>query len=284
MLQILKGEDRMETVRNYYEEIQECLNNEEVGKYEVLTINTFCATCQKYYYYHLIREKMKKAERVLKNYFDESEYMAQRKLDMDKEIKPSFSLVDKMYLEFLGEIYDEYYSDKMNYEEFINSNSFRENIAKCFIDVPNTLVNRISDIWQYAEDNNLLDYVYDRHDFSFIHNSISEVREALCMSMPSIDLCVEKVIVPELLEKIVTCLRQKNVPGAIFTIAPISRALSEGRYYSYTSQKGNTNVFFNISSDYNLKQLSKRIEDIKQFVASYEEAMNELNKYREISV
>lgn len=275
----------MEKETKYYEEIQEYLKNEAVGKELVAKIDTFCAKCQRYYHYHLIREKMKSAERVLKDYFDESEYVAQRKLDMNKETLPSFSLADKLYLELLGEIYDEYYADKMNYEEFINSKYFRENITKCFKEVPDMLVDTLSNILEYAEKNyNLADYVYDRHDFSFIHNAIKEIREALRMPVPSIDLSVEKVIAAEQLEKIIAYLNENNIGGAIFTIAPITRALWDGSYSSYTPKSGHKSVFFNISSDYNLTEISKRIENIKKLVALYDETMNILNEYREMSI
>lgn len=274
----------MENVRHYYEEIQEGLKNENVGKESVATVNAFFRTCQQYYHYHLIREQMKNAERILKNYFDESEYIAQRKVDMNKETLPSFSLTDKLYLEFLGEIYDEYYVNEIDYDEFINSECFSENIIKCFKKTPDMLIDMLANILKYAVDNNLLDYVYDRNDFSFIHNAVKEVREALCMSRPSIDICVEKVVVAVQLEKIIACLNENNIAGAIFTVAQMTRALSDGSYSSYTPKSRHNSVYFNISSEYNLLQISKRIEDIKKLVSVYDATMDELNKYREISI
>ena len=275
----------MESKKNYYEEIQKCLQKENVSKEVVSTVNALCVACQKYYHYYLIRKSMKRAEDTLQKYFDESEYMSQRKLDMNKEVLPKYSLTDLLYLEFLGEIYDEYYAEKMNYDEFLYSEYFSENIRKCFKEVPDMLVDILVDILRYAEENsNLFDYVNKKQDFAYLHNAVKEMRNALSLPVPNINICVENMIDAKQLEKILQYLNENNIAGTILNVAPITRNLSDGSYSSYTPKSGHNSIYFNIPSEYNLKQLSKRIEAIKKMVSLYDETVNKLNEYREISV
>lgn len=277
--------------RNYYEKIQSGLQNFSGSEEAVKAINTLCRICQQYYHKYLIREKMKSAEQIFKNDFDETEYMAQRKLDMYKDKRLRFTVSEKLYLEFMGEIYDKYYANEMKYDELINSLSFDENIAKCFKIVPTQLINKLTDIMEiiskYSEVKEydpLISYIYERHNFSYIHNAMNVIKDALKLPVPAIELSVEKVIVQDKLEMIVNYLMQDNIAGALFTAAKMTRALSEGKCYSYTSMSGHSVVCLNYLCEYNLKEMEKRIESIKNFVESYDKEMEKLNKYREMFI
>ena len=275
----------------YYGRIQECIKNMEISRPNASTVNSFFAGCRKYYYYTLLREGMKDAERRLKDCFDESEYIAQRKIDSNKVPPLRFDLESRLYLELLGEIYDEYYAGDMSYNRFMHDifssdESLRKSIRKCFKEEPGALVEKFAGIFNEvadADSDNLMMYAFRRHDFSYIHDAAAEMGRVLDgTQVPPLDVSVEKVIAKEQLEIILDYLEHGSIGGAMFTIAPITRALTDGQYASYTP--GRKKVFFNLNSEYNLIELEKRVNDIKAFLRKYCDIMNELNCYREMSV
>ena len=121
-------------------------------------------------------------------------------------------------------------------------------------------------------------------DYLLIMSLLNVIKDALKLPVPAIELSVEKVIVQDKLEMIVNYLMQDNIAGALFTAAKMTRALSEGKCYSYTSMSGHSVVCLNYLCEYNLKEMEKRIESIKNFVESYDKEMEKLNKYREMFI
>ncbi len=274
----------MKNEKNYYQEIRRYQQNLTEKEAAVVNLDSLFFPCQQFYHYYSIRNQISSAEKVLQNYFTPDNYIAQRKINANADVKATFTLKDKLYLEFLGEIYDEYYSNKMNYEEFILDEEWKELVSRCFNKKPNTLLDILSGIMDYALRSDLEDYIYRKHDFSKIHNAMVILKEGLNLSMPSLEESAEKVIAEKQLERINDYLEYGNIPGAIFVIAPIRRALWDGEYKSYLPKSGHKTVYFNIASEYNTVQLKNRVNALEELLKDYEIEMKEINNLRKMFV
>lgn len=261
--------------KNYFEEIQRLLKGAEKN---ISSINTLCSLCQQYYWKYLIRENVKQAEKVLQCYFDEENLIAIRK--KKKESSERFELEEKLYLEFLWEIRDKYYCNK-KMEEIVHDINWKNLINDCFIECPSEYLTNISTIFKKAK-GKLENYILERHDYTNMHKAMESVRYGISIPAPSVRDSVEKVIAEERLEIIIAYLERKDnigSVGALLTVAPITKALYSGSYRKYLSGK---TIFFNIKSDYNLKELEKRVNDIKDLLERYEDTIDELKKYRKL--
>lgn len=282
MAQKIEEVNNMEEKGSSYEEIQGYLSKVTANPYQISIINALFEACQKYNWRYEIREHMEMAERILQSYFDESDYIAQRKINLNKVPKPRFSLSDKLYLEFLGRIYDEYYKDKMGFEDLINQEDLSECVSNCFRETPPHLLDALSGVMDYAKENSeLSDYVYERHDYSSLHEAISGARAALEIPAPPKGLSVEKVIAPNWLEGIADSLKSNNIAYAVFAAAKMTRSLTDGKFRAKTHDR--EDGYFNLKSEYNLKELEKRIQAIRNLVKEYDDIMEELDGYCQIS-
>uniref|UniRef100_UPI004056D3FC hypothetical protein n=1 Tax=Acetatifactor sp. TaxID=1872090 RepID=UPI004056D3FC len=272
----------MRNERNYYEEIQKGLQNVTANKEQVATVKTFCKVCQQYCWYYDIRHNMIDAEKVLQCHVPEDKQLTNKKT---KSPKSKISLTEKLYLELLGEIHSEYYKDKMSYNTFIKSKNLTELIASCFNEKPKMLINKIIGIMEAIYDDiELIGYADIKKEYSKVHKVMPIVRNALQTPAPSIESSVERLIAKQQLETLISYLQNDNIAGALFTIAPITRAIFDGEYKSFIPKNDFKSVFFNLKSDYNLTRTKNYVEAIQELLEEYDESMEELNDYRSMSV
>ena len=278
----------MDNGRNYYEEIRNVLETIP-SESTVRTVNALCTACREYFWYHTIREKMSGAEENLQNYYDQEEFIAQRKY---LRLKPRkrFSMRDKLYIEFLQEIHKKYkeMGGRDGFETFmdenISSNNMEEHFTKineCFKAGQETLIRQL----QETEKNGLaIDeynfYMLQKHDFGNIHQAMKEVRKALKTERPPIDASLEAVVTKEMLERIVFLLNSEANISATFVTAPVLRALYDGHYQRHTDKKNNSSVYFNLKSEYNLVEIRNRVNATKNLLKEYNSIMKEIAGYR----
>lgn len=276
----------MEMKTNYYEEIQKGVERLDGTKIYVRTLNEFFSKCQLYYWHYIIRKKTEETEPVLKDYYIPEEFISKKETEEDSPEKTKYDLCDKLYLEFLSEIQQKFYKGKkgFGFDKFLDRRTFEKDINDCFRTEQKKLLDNIARIKEVArkfdkQKEGFINSFYKKQDCRSIHNAMKIVREALNTEKPTVDVSVEAVISEEWLKKILDYLNEDCLPGAVFSVAPISKALGDGTYHKYI--KGNNQVFFNLKSDYNLEQLKNRMKATKRLLEDYDYVMEELDGYRQ---
>lgn len=249
-----------------------------VSEYFRNPVVAFGDACQEYYYYYQINEKCESAMLVLKHYLDDEELINKRDENSDKQ--KSLPIFNKLYIEAIWNIYRNHYVEKTEndfFKEIIQNDKRKKYIMELLNVEKNSdfllSVNSYIEYWveNYENCNKIKDLRLEN-----LHHSIETVKEAFKIPMPTKEESVEDIIRPEILSQILDFLNDENYPACVFTVAPITRALTVGATKKYSSN--NKNGFFTLNFLYNLDELKIRIEGLKRLLEDYNEAKEEIEE------
>lgn len=257
---------------NYYREIMKYLEEKPMEEPYGNTATGFFEACQLYYGYYLINDKIRNAKKTLKNYMNEENYIARKNRNSgsnDTE-RIQLEIEEKMYIELLLNIYNQYYTDVYSWYDIINEKENQERILREHLKnvQPNFIRNLSCIVVKYDT------YALKKPDITNIHEAMDTLKEALKTTLPPMEESVEKVISSEYLELLLNQLKCNNIGGFVMTIGQIRRALTEGTYHKYI--KGNSNVFFNLKCDYNLNEIKNYVNALQDLLALYEDTKKEI--------
>lgn len=279
---------------NYYEEITEELKTVPEGVKIADAVNGLFQTCQKYAWLHGMNEAVNPAKNVLQNYFEEGEGITNQPIKEERARRQSLSIPTKLYIEFSCNLYTKYYTDKTEkdfFKEIINSYNRQEKIKQLLLECNKSQKEKLfSNEKELISLANAIDSsIHEWMDFDNatcmknlslekLHNAMKIVDD-VDSSMPSIAESVEEIIVADILQSILDDLRNKQYPSVLFTVAPITKALTIGKVSNYTPIKENTNIFFTKAKfSYNCPQLEENLIKIQDLYDEYMELKGELNE------
>lgn len=253
-----------------------------VSEYFRNPVLAFLDACQEYYYYYQMNEACESVIQVLTHYLDAEEQINDgNKKNKESSKKKSLPIVNKLHIEFLWNIYKNHFAEKTEkdfFEEIIYNYEKREKFIKRFLDADKDTIfwgyiNSHVEEWEdnYENCNKIKDLKLEN-----VHHSIEILKEAFKIPMPTKEESVEDIIRPEILSQILDFLNAKNYPACVFTVAPITRALTVGATKKYSADKENR--FFTLNFLYNLEKLKIRIEGLKQLLEDYNEAKEEIEE------
>lgn len=248
--------------------------------------------CQRYLTYYEMNQKLNSAKGVLDNYLNAEDCLNTRKQKGDREREPSLNITSKLYIEFFWEKYKEHYNNKGEknverkfFNEIINGGNIGRAIDKAWGEIfsdskkdMNSLKESVIDsIMEWASYDNAT-YIKNLN-LSNLHNAMIDFEKGIKITVPSIEESIEIVIAPDILDFFLDCLRDEAYPSCLFTIAPMARALFDGKINSYI--KGNTTVYFNFvkGHEHNLSQLEKYINVLQGLYDEYIEVRTEIEEY-----
>lgn len=123
---------------------------------------------------------------------------------------------------------------------------------------------------------------HERHDnkinLNNIHSAMNELENVFATPLPTVEESVTMVISKNQLETMITYLNECKVHGFMFTIAPILRTLTSGKYSNSVPN------FFNLPCEYNLEQLklyiegNENVEGLRGLYEQYKATKEELDK------
>lgn len=269
---------------NIYNEIQHELMGTPFFAKE--PIETLFKMCQKYYHLYQIDENTRTAQKTLQHYLDE-EYLIAKRSTTERKRQKSLEMSSKLYIEFLWKIYNDSYRQKWGklteknfFEKVIYAQDRKEKIVDLLqVDMNSSLfmcVNSSINNWVGNYDN-----CSRMEDLNLenLHNAMKSVKQKLDIVIPSIEESVEDLIEPQMLLEILHLLKEKNYPACTFLVAPITRALTVGAVTKYTRKEKNTTIYFTEKLLYNLEDLNKRIDGLKELLSEYSEIQEDLKKF-----
>lgn len=251
--------------------------------------NTLFQCCSRYWRLYKINNEIRDEKNVLKNYLEGGDGLAKQKAKKNRERMVSLDITSKLYIEFMWKVYGKHYKDKTEkdfFNEIIDGN-YEKNIPRIleevFRDTKHLTEKEIKvladEIIMSVRDwncNYYPKYIENLH-MDNLHAAMEKLDK---LDIPEQDVAesVKEVLSPEVLKTILYYLKAENYPSCIFTIAPVTRALTEGEIKSYTPAKGNTSVFFNKRFEYNLTQLEEYITKLQDLYEEYIEVKNKLDE------
>lgn len=252
-------------------------------------LTNFGEGCQKFLWLSDIYNELEDAIKILKNYIEEGDGLANRKSKGNREKQVSLCIPSKLYIEFIYTVYNYDCSNVAKkayfFKDIINN---PECLSKIRI-----LLNKYFKDESYTEDNiemlakeieaSITEWTdsYSASNFrelnmKKLHIAMKKLDE-LDIPMLSIPQCVDKLIVPEKLNEILTYLKKGAYVNCLFTIAPITRALTIGEIHHFTPD--NTTVFINRKISYNCEELESYLKKLQDLYDEYTEIKNELDSF-----
>lgn len=241
-------------------------------------IETFFLVCQDYYWNYQINETCSEVISVVQNYLEDDECIAKRNNGSDNKRMRSLGICSKFHIEFIWNAYKFYNEEKLGektesqfFVEIIECVDRKEKIGELLgINDDEILVRYIDEVissWlDYTKSTKIEDLNLDK-----LHNAMIKIGEAFHIDKPTIEESVEDIILPDVLEELLEALRIKNYPRALFLIAPITRAMTEGAINSFTPKNKEKTKYFTMNFMYNLRTLLKRVNGLKRLLEDYME-------------
>lgn len=227
----------------------------------------FLKSCQDYVRLYDINEGFLDCKKVLQEYIDADRSEKEVRLDME----------DKLYVEFFAHIYNEGYKDMCSWEEAVKYDKISDVILADYFHGKTSVFTRNID--KVLGKN--FDYSLKRWDLTNLHQAMGKLENALMKTPePTIENSVERLISEERLDDILYFLDDDNIPGVIFTIAPMTRALTDGAYRKFVAGRKRKGAFFNLKSEYNLKELREHIDKYKDLYERYTDTREELQELK----
>lgn len=275
----------------YYEiqkELQKLADNREDSRKAKSATRFLLHMCQKYLWLYEVNGKIESAKNVLQNYLDSEDCLAQRKLKKDRKRNTSLGIVSKLYIEFFWKAYEGHYkkeygtkTERTFIDSFVNDIDSNKKFDKAWEDIfPDAdavtksvkawVNNAIKEWSEYDNANHIKSLKLDN-----LHTAMDLLKEGLELPIPEIADSVEEVLTPEILDIILEHLKEGRYPHCLFTVAPITRALTTGKPSSYAG------TFFNMEYQYNLTELKRYIDRLKEISEEYTEEKQELDKILE---
>lgn len=261
------------------------------------------SACHKYARVCKISEDIDGVKNVLSNYMDEENLLKniarERKWEAEKREEPQkdsngirkrskgLDMITKLYIECFWKCYKKYYKSKSKddfCEEVIVPCKKGKSMKKIWdeifskgekMNLSYLSLTRAFDEWF---DLNMNAKGLDELNLDNLHNAMDVLGKSLNTTDISIEDSVEEVLHIGVLEYILSALKMKKYPHCQFLIAPVTRALTTGEIKSYTPSTGNTSIYFNVKSEYNLAVLQEYIEKLQDLYDEYIETKQELEK------
>lgn len=244
-----KKEDKflIDTYTEIKEKLQDYKKNSSTGELKVVqSVETLFRLCQQYWSY-----RPENFDEVIPSLMDKVE------LNTTSNRKNELTITQKLYIEFLYKIYLAYYGDSKNTKDrfhiFANKRNntdekFRTAEIKklmkgVFIpekvnDLDVDMMKEAVDAWK---DNVEYEVYFQNLHMENLHRVMHILQETFDTPnqiLPDEKYCIEKTLTPVFLENLNSWLsNDANVPLVLFNLAPITRALYDGRPYSYTMAK-----------------------------------------------
>lgn len=257
----------------------------EVPEHYKVPIENFFQVCQEYYWNYQISEKCEEQMSVLQNYLEDEECIAGRIDEINSKRMKSLNICYKLHIEFIWNVYKQYYEEKFNKEtekyffcEIVENNNRKEKIKEMLGENVNEdliwyIDESISRWVEYIKCNKIKDLNLDK-----VHNAMKKTQSVLSLDKPTIEESVEDIIEPLILEEVLVALKTKNYPRALFLVAPITRAITDGAISTFTPKNKGKVKYFTVNFLYNLTILSKRISGLKRISEDYYETRDILKR------
>lgn len=233
---------------------------------------------QEYYRYYQINESCSEAINVLQNYMEADELISTRTNGRELQREKSLDVSSKLHIEFIWNVYKNRYGNNLKdmteqnfFVDIIENECRKERIIELLENNSSpTLLMYINDSIDMWIDNYTNCKKIDDLNIENLHDAMSILQVAWEQINPTIEESVEDILVPDILENALRMLQAKNFAGCLFTLAPITRALTSGAIESFTPKnKDKKTIYFSINFIHNLSELSKRMDGFERILLEY---------------
>lgn len=208
-------------------------------------LNGLFTLCQKYYTYYLQYKKIVEKENTLLKISED--YIC--KIVYNKHMHKVYNDIDDtLNEEAIFNIFEDYLSDD----------------GKDNVDIIYDIVS------EYFDDI----YTINRQ-YKNLQTAMEALEEAFDITPPSIQDSVNAVLTEDTLNMIYESIENQNYALLLLVIAPVRRALYDGKYKSFCkSDKNRKNYYFNLACDFNYisfknEEINKRIKKYKPMLDAY---------------
>lgn len=222
--------------------------------------------------------------------------MDKLELSTTSDRKNELTITQKLYIEFLYKIYLLYYGDSQNTKYNFHILANQKNVKKFTIDEIEKLMEAIFiseeiddfDVkmmkvsvndWKYNVEYDVYFSKLHMENLHRVMHILQEIFDSPDQSLPDEKYCVEKTLTPIFLENINSWLsNDANDPLVLFTLAPITRALYDGRPYSYTmaKTKNKDRSYIQDGIVHNYKYIKEYYDAVKDLYDEYMETYTHL--------
>ena len=273
----------IDTYTEIKEKLQDYKKNGSTGEMQVVqSVETLFRLCQQYW-------------NCRPDNFDEVIPVLMDKLELSttSDRKNELTITQKLYIEFLYKIYLFYYGDNQNTKDnfHILANNKRNNIEGFTIDGIRKLMDaifiseKVNDLdvkmmkasvnaWKYNVEYVVYFQKLHMENLHRVMHILQENFDSPNQILPDEKYCVEKTLSPIFLENLSSWLsNDAHVPLVLFNLAPITRALYDGRPYSYTmaKTKNKNRSYIQDGIVHNYKYIKEYYDAIKDLYDEYME-------------
>lgn len=249
-------------------------------------IESLFRVCQRYAGYLDITAS---AVPVLQNFFEEGQYFTdkkRRKAQKDKIHSNKLDIMAKLHIEFVWMVYQKQYggiygkhTEKMFIRELVDNVNYKKNLDKMWDEVfpgGSGDMAAIKDTAKYSINKWKSRETGELRIRDLRLDSLHAVMKKLDRNLEShVDMeeSVQRIISEDVLLDILEYLKVKSYPGVLFTVAPVRRALTDGRSKKY----------FNQDFYYKLSELEQHVDYLRMLLNDYKDTQkdfeNSLEEY-----